>query len=277
MHVFLRLALLSLTGVVTLVLPRQALAQSCHLAPTAMRTDGVPAGSAFRASIGSVFASYRNAFGEGEYQGLNAAFAYQHPWVFAAVSVPGYRLVRNQEARTELGDVALDVRGTAYRDPESGFALGLGLAATLPTANEKFGFGMGHVMLMPGLWLSLARELFIVRLEASYGRALGAHHGAHAHGGHMHGPLAGSIVQPMNASEVEHALSLTLLLHEHARVLGRLFGAVPVADTAGQTREIVALGVQGILGIWDLSLEAQLPLVGSPFIARTVLSVGAEW
>ena len=46
---------------------------------------------------------------------------------------------------------------------------------------------------------------------------------------------------------------------------------------AGQAREIVALGVQGILGIWDLSLEAQLPVLGSPFTARTLLAVGAEW
>lgn len=240
-----------------------------------MRTDGNAGGSVLRASVGSVYAGYRNGFGEGEYQGLNAALAYQHPWLFVAASVPGYRLVRNGEARTEVGDVALDTRGTVYRDPESGFSLGLGFAATLPTGNGNFGFGMGHTMLMPGLWFSLAQEHFILMLGANYGHAVGAHHGAH--GGHMHGPRSGSIVQPMNASEIEHALNLAVLLHPHVRALGRLFGAVPVADPAGEVREIAALGVQGILGIWDLSLEVQLPLVGSPFTARTLLAVGAEW
>lgn len=247
------------------------------MAAPAMHTLGTEGDAAvIRASIESVFASYRNAFGEGEYQGLSAAAAYQHPWFFLAASVPGYRLVRNGEARTELGDVALDGRGTVYRDAQSGFSLGLGLDVTLPTGNGKFGFGMGHTMLMPGLWLSLVQERFILMLGANYGRALGGdHHGAHD--GHVHGPLAGSIVQPMNSSEVEHTLNLTMLLHQHVRATGRMFGAVPVADATGQVREIVALGLQGILGIWDLSLEAQLPLVGSPFTARTLLAVGAEW
>jgi hypothetical protein len=171
----------------------------------------------------------------------------------------------------------LDVRGTAYHDDESGFALGLGLAATFPTGNEKFGFGMGHIMLMPGLWLSLTREWFVLRLEANYGRGVGGHHGAHAGHGVHQGPLEGSIVQPMNASEVEHGISLALLFHPNMRATGRLFGAVPVADANGQAREIAALGLQGILGMWDLSLEAQLPLVGSPFVARTMLALGAEW
>ena len=245
------------------------------MATPAMRGGQSAEAPAFRASLGSVFAGYRNGFGEGEYQGLSAALAYQHPWWFAAASVPGYRLVRNGESRTELGDVALDARGTVYRDAENGFALGLGLAATLPTGNGKFGFGMGHTMLMPGFWLSLSQEHYIFTMAANYGRAVGGHHGAH--GAHMHGPLAGSIVQPMNASEVEHALNLALVLNPHVRAIGRLFGAVPVADEAGQAREIVALGVQGLLGIWDLSLEAQLPLLGSPFTARTLLSAGVEW
>ncbi len=276
MRPLLRFALL-LTGLAfPLALAQAASAQSCHMAPPPMHTGDTAVDQAFRASLGSVFASYRNDFGEGEYQGLNAAFAYQHPWVFAGVSLPGYRLERNGEARTELGDVGLEVRGTAYRDAESGFALGLGLAATFPTGNEKFGFGMGHTMLMPGLWLSITRELFVLRLEAIYGRAVGGHHDAHAGHAH-HRMLAGSIVQPMNASELEHGISLALLLHPNMRATARLFGAVPVADTNGQAREIAAFGVQGILGCWDLGLEAQIPLVGSPFVARTLLALGMEW
>lgn len=253
-----------------------AAAQSCHVSATAMHTDSSVDPSVVRASVGAVFAGYRNRFGEGEYQGLSAGLAYQHPWFAVGASVPGYRLVRNGEARTELGDIALDARGTVYRHTESGFSMGLGLAATLPTGNGKFGFGMNHTMLMPGLWLSFVREHIILLVEASYGRAIGAHHGAH-HGAHTHGALAGSIVQPMNASEIEHGLSVAVPLDPHVRVLGRLFGAVPVADESGEAREIVALGAQGILGIWDLGLEVQLPIVGSPFTSRTVLAVGAEW
>ena len=145
----------------------------------------------------------------------------------------------------------------------------------MPTGNEKFGFGMGHTMLMPGLWMLLVREHVVLLVEVIYGRAVGSHHGAH--GAHMHGPLEGSIVQPMNASELEHGLSLAVSLDPHVRVLGRIFGAVPVADKNGEAREIVSLGAQGILGIWDLGLEVQLPVLGSPFTARTLLAVGAEW
>ena len=277
MRFFLGFALL-LTGLAwPLAFARVAAAQSCHMAPPPTHTGDAAVDQAFRASLGSVFASYRNDFGEGEYQGLSAAFAYQHPWVFAGASLPGYRLERNGEARTELGDVGLEVRGTAYRDAESGFEAGLGVAATFPTGNEKFGFGMGHTMLMPGFWLSVTRELFVLRLEVNYGRAIGgSHHGAHA--GHVgHGPLAGSIVQPMNASELEHGISLALLVHPNMRGTARLFGAVPVADEHGQAREIVAFGLQGILGRWDLGLEAQIPVLGSPFVARTLLALGVEW
>ncbi|MFT3927613.1 MAG: transporter [Myxococcales bacterium] len=259
--------------------PGLAAAQLCHMPAPSMRADTRSDAVVMRASVGSVLAGYDNAFGEGEYQGGNVGLAFRHPWVAASASLPGYRLVRNGEARTEIGDVALDARGTVYRDGEGGLALGLGMGATLPSGNGNFGFGMGHTMLMPGLWMSFSREHLMLSAELGYGRAIGGHHGMHhgAHAAHTGGFMAGSIVQPMNASEVEHGLSLSYELHPRVRALGRLFGAIPVADEGGQAREIVALGAQTILGLWDLTLETQLPVVGSPFTTRLVFAVGAEW
>jgi hypothetical protein len=256
----------------------RAQAQLCHPSSPSLRGDGE---RSFRASLGSVFASYDNHLGEGDYQGLHAAFAYQHPWFFLAAQLPGYRLVRNGEERWGIGDVSLDARVSVYRGAENGLSTGVGMATTFPSGDGDFGFGMGHVMLMPGLWLQFASERLSLFAELSYGRALGEHEGMtvseHAGHGHMQSMAMGSIVQPMNRSELEHAVSLGVLLHRHFRAIGRVFGALPVADSTGEAREVVALAAQGILGAWDLTLEGQLPVVGSPFKGRALVTLGMEW
>lgn len=276
----LRCALLIL-GLCGLSAP--ALAQTCHMGPDPLvQAESTP----FRAGVGAVFAGYRNGFGSGNYQGLNASFAYQHRWWTAGASVAGYRLTRDDSVRGGIGDAALDLRGTVYRDDARGLSFGVGLAAMLPTGNDKHGFGMGHVMLMPGVWFMLDHKWLMLLADVSFGRALGDEHAdqagmghdhAHHAAGHVMPPAHGSIVQPMNRSELTHALTLGARLSPNLRLLGRVFGAVPVAMDGGEVREVVALGLQGTFGRWDVSAEAQVPVVGDPFVARGLLTSGVAW
>jgi hypothetical protein len=85
------------------------------------------------------------------------------------------------------------------------------------------------------------------------------------------------IVNPMNRSELAHALGASVQLHPNLNVTGRLLGAVTVADHSGAAREVVAPGLQLVFGAFDASLELQLPVVGHPFTSRTLLSAGAQW
>jgi hypothetical protein len=52
---------------------------------------------------------------------------------------------------------------------------------------------------------------------------------------------------------------------------------VTLFNHSGYAREIVAPGLQFISGAFDVALEQQLPLVGDPFVSRTLMSVGAQW
>jgi hypothetical protein len=247
--------------------PRGAQAQSCHGSSLPLEPE-----YAFRASLGSTFATYRNHQGEGDYQGLSAALAYAHPWLYVELTAPGYRLDDDDEVRYGMGDLASDVRLKVVRSADERLAAGLDLAATYPTGDSDHGFGMGHVMLMPGGWLLFRQDAMLLLLQLNYGASVG---GSHGHGGHAHGST--SIVQPMNASELVHAVSLAYRFHPQLRALARLAGAVPVADRAGQAREAVAFGLAALLGRFDVSAEVQLPVIGDPFRARTLLQLGASW
>ncbi len=265
-----------------------ASAQTCHMGPDPLlQAERKAEPTPFHAGVGLIFASYRNHFGAGNYQGLNALLSYQQPWLMLGASVAGYRLTRDNQQHVGVGDVALDVRGALFRDDNHGISLGLGLAAMLPTGSAEHGLGMGHTMLMPGAWFMWMHERFSLHADVSYGRALGGDsHGSHSsmdmdehahHAGHSVPAVHGSIVQPMNTSELTHALTLGLTLSPNLRLLGRIFGATPIAAQEGKVRELLALGAQGSFGRWDVGAEAQLPVVGSPFQARGLLTTGVAW
>ena len=222
----------------------------------------------FRVAGRASFATYRSPTFAGEYQGYAAAASYSHPWVYADVSLAGYRIVRNGLAQRGLGDLALDVRASLYRAGE--LALGLELAATMPTGAAHLGLGMGHAMLMPGAWLSLRSERVLLFAQLACGRSVGDSGGF----GHHH-QATGPLVNPMNRSELEHALTASYLFSKHLFAGARLTGAVPVVALGGQAREVAGLGLGASFAPVQIDLELQLPLVGTPFETRTILTAAA--
>jgi len=124
---------------------------------------------------------------------------------------------------------------------------------------------MGHVMLMPGAFLQLESADLRLLVQVAYGRAL-ASAGEHAHGS------PGPLVNPMNRSEFEHAATLAYSFRAPLFAAARLFGAVPVATAAGSAREALGIALGASLKRAQLSAELQLPLVGTPFALKTLLS-----
>jgi hypothetical protein len=245
-----------------------ACGQACHLSDLGAR----PA-DRLRVSGRALFASYRTPEAAGEYQGYFAGVAYAlQPWFFAELQLPAYRLVRDRVVERGLGDVSADLRAAVWR-PDPALAVGLELAATLPSGDAEAGLGMGHVMLMPGMWLSWERDALRVLLQLAYGRMLDGGAGPPA-GHHNHGGPT-PLVNPMNRSELEHALAVSYAFGARLFAGARLLGAVPVAAASGRAREVAGVALGARFAPLELAAELQLPLVGDPFTARTSLTLAA--
>jgi hypothetical protein len=126
------------------------------------------------------------------------------------------------------------------------------------------------VMLMPGGFMLFRQRGFSVLTQLAYGRALMG-------SGHMHHAGPYPLVNPMNRSELTHAIGVSVRALESLHVTGRLFGAVTLFNHDGVAREVVAPGLQFISGVFDAALELQIPVLGNPFSSRTIISVGAQW
>jgi hypothetical protein len=264
-------ALVSALGIA--LLTAGADAQTCH-APSLL----APSELGFRVSVTQLFAVFDEAGMRGDYQGLIATLAFHHPRVSVELGLPAYRIEQMGSGEIGPGDVTADVRVTWLRSESGSVATGIELATSLPTGDETRDLGMGHVMLMPGVWLRASHESFSLLAQLAYGHALGdgaaAHSTAHAHGGGTPVAMAMPRVNPMNASELEHALGLSYSLHPNLSVTGRWLGAIPLEDE-GTARQILAPGLQLVAGALDSALEAQVPVAGDPFEIKLLVSVGA--
>lgn len=229
-----------------------------------LRAAGQP--QPWRIGLVTNVASYNNKVYAGEYQGLSVMASYSHPWVSAEATIGGYRIVRNGLRDLGISDLALDVRAALARISEMTF--GLELAATLPTGDPGRGLGMGHVMLMPGAFFQLESSALRLLVQVAYGRALASGR-EHAHGS------PGSLVNPMNRSEIEHAATLAYSFRPPLFAAARLFGAVPVAASAGSAREALGIALGASLQRAQISAELQLPLVGTPFSLKALFTVAA--
>jgi hypothetical protein len=224
----------------------------------------------YRVAVAGLVGDFATDTTRGEYQGVLLTATLSHPWFTAEITLPGFRIAQVGSHAYGLGDVLASARAHLYRSDDDTLIAGPELAATLPTGSMEDGLGMGRAMLMPGVFLQWHQGAFSVLAQLAYGRMLGDA------SGHMHMALM-PIVNPMNRSELEHSIGASARVHANLALTGRLLGAVTMFDHAGAAREIVAPGLQLIFGAFDAALEVQVPIVGSPFTSRTLVSVGAQW
>jgi hypothetical protein len=260
-------------------------AQTCHAPSLRQRPD-----DEVHVGLTHLFATFSDANGSGSHDGLIPTVAWSRPWVTAELAVPVYRLSRTGDEDIGLGDIAVDVRVALLRTDSGEVSGGLELAAMLPTGDADRELGMGHVMLMPGVWARVAGEAFSVMAQLAYGTALGdGYHASHAGGLHDHHggepgsaapiPRAYPRVNPMNGSELEHALALAYAVHPNLSLTARWIGALAVereGTTRGVDRQLIGPGVQIETGVLDSAVEVQVPFVGDPFDFRLSVSIGAQ-
>jgi hypothetical protein len=256
-------------------LPATALADACHVAPPLEAL-----GLGFHLSTSFELATYDNARGTGSYVGISLAAAYQREWLRARASLPAYRLRRNDETFHGPGDLLVATEAALVRNDEQTDAAGLGLALSLPTGEESSDLGMGHVMLMPGIWGELTFDRMFLQAQVMYGRALGSHdeHAADQHAGHQthaqHDMDPGPIVDPMNMSEFAGRLGGGFRILDFLRLRTGIDTAVPVADDQGESRGIAVFGVDFLRNPFNATIEGQVPFTGDPFTAKAVFSMG---
>jgi hypothetical protein len=254
----------------TLAVFSTARAQTCHT-PATIDSDGT---HPYRPYVGAIVASYGSGDDAGNYQGLYAGFVYQHRWFGGEVRLPVYWLKRDDHPRAVgVGDMVVSVSGTALRLRRDKIALGVELPLMIPTGDADRELGMGHPMLMPAAWFTLEAQPFTLRAQAGYGRLLGDDAMDHTDHTHHGSPNRTPIVNPMNRSEFEHALSMSLGLGRVTRVHLGWMGSVPIADERGVVRQILAIGAAATVGPVSSSFELQRPVAGDPFTLRLVLQL----
>ena len=219
-------------------------------------------------------ATYDTAHASGDYEGLSLGVAYETTWLRLRGLLPGYRLRRNEDTFHGVGDAMLEIKVPVVTDADRGLAAGLGLLMTAPTGNASHDLGAGHFMALAGLWGELSGHRAFAQAQLGYGREIGsseAHHGA-GHAGELH-----PIVNPMNPSEIVGAAAAGYRVHELVRLLGGVNAAIPIATDGGESRAVALLGVDLLLGRFDVGLEGQIPFVGDPFSAKAIAMAGVRF
>lgn len=213
-----------------------------------------------------VAARYHNQFFLGDYQGVTPAARYSRGKLSVGANASLYRLTSNGAINYGLGDVVTDGQlQLAGGHPASA---GIALAVSLPTGSQREGLGMGHAMVMPSAWGVYMTDHVTYVGSFGYGRALGG--GAHAH--HSSG---GSLVDPMNISELTWSAQADLSLARALTAGVRAIGGIPVGED-GDNRI-----VGGVRAVWTegrvtTSAEMQLGFDGEPFEVRGLLATSLK-
>ena len=245
--------------------------QTCH---TPSFRD--PSEGGFHVGLRHVFATFSESGDRGSYQGLIPALTWSHPWVTAELAVPAYRLERGGEEAIGLGDLTATGRVAVFRTDGGDFAFGPELAVMFPTGDRDRDLGMGHVMLMPGAWLRLDVRDFSLLAQLGYGGALSSSDHAHHHEeGDAHVAVASPRVNPMNASELEHALGIRYAVDPQLSFTARWVGAVPLDDD-GLPRQLIGPGITLEGDPLDAAFELLVPVAGEPFDFRLSIVMGAQ-
>ncbi len=169
-----------------------------------------------------------------------------------------YRLRDSIESTTGPGDVMVAAMWTAYQSER--LHAGVALPVGLPTGDDEEGLGMGHVMIMPGLFAALrASSTVTTSVGVAYNRALGSNHD-HSHG-------IGPYVNPMTQEEIGVAGRVAMRVAAPLHVVAEAALAAPFD---GDPRMIVGGGFTLQHRRVSLSVLAQAGALETPFTGRGV-------
>lgn len=223
--------------------------------------SGDPDGDAsgFGASVGVRAAGYDARLYTGDYQGASVGAQWSRGRYAAAASLGYYRLQKNGKRVHGVGDAM--VHGVAALWTERAVAAGVALGLSLPTGDDRAGFGMGHAMVMPSLWTRWTIGRFAVGGAAGYCRGIG---GGSLHA--EHGGGAWPLVDPMNFEELTGGVFGELELAGGLRAGASIGGAL--ALDGGDHRAIAGPRIAWTTGRFTTTAELSAGLAGDPFTFR---------
>jgi hypothetical protein len=230
----------------------------------------------FRVALALEAAAYEYDATQGDYQGATLSASYAHDALKAELTLPAYRLTRDDSTFYGAGDATGELRVRLVQALGEALSAGAGITAMAPTGSASRDLGMGHFMLMPAVWGLFEHEAAFIQVQLAYARALSDEDDEHA--GHTHDSARWRpIVRPMNTSELVASASAGYAVHPRWRVQGGVYTAVAVDTPDGQGRTVASLGVDFIPSAFDVSLEAQMPLAGDPFTIKVVAGAGVRF
>ena len=268
-----RVARLSATVFVVATASR-ASADHCH-SPPPDANGREPSELGLRVWVSLEAAAYDNAPYEGDYEGAALGASFQRGPLQAWAVMPSYRLLRSGQEFLGIGDLLTGARFAVLQDEAQTLAAGFTFVATWPSGDRTRDLGMGHVMIMPGIWAAWRVTEAFVHGELSYARAIAS---SADRSNHQDGPpVPRPLVDPMNSSEGAARLAAGYFLVEQLRARSSIYGAVPIADEHGAARGIVSAGVDLVVGSFETGLEGQVPVVGDPFTFKIVLTAAGRF
>ena len=210
-------------------------------------------------------ARLNSSFYVGNYQGVTPTAHWMHgPW--SAMAMLGlYRLEENGRTLYGPGDVMVAATTTTTFDDDPRWRAGITFGATIPTGDQPTGFGMGHVMLMPALWVTRRTGPVALRASVGYGRAL-TDLAEHAHG-------LWPLVDPMNMQEITWGASASLPVGPKLETAAAISGGAPFGVPMGVERAAGSLRASWIDPRVITTFELQLGIVGDPYVVRGLVEM----
>lgn len=168
-----------------------------------------------------------------------------------------YRLRDSLDVTYGPGDLMLAAMWTAVQRPR--WRAGLALPVGAPLGDHEAHLGMGHWMIMPGVFAAAqpSRSLS-ASAGVAYNRALSSGH-------HNHG--IGPYVNPMTAEELSFAVRLGLRVAAPLQLIGESALAAPLD---GDARATIGAGFVWQRGAMAVSVVTQTGALRAPFTARGV-------
>ncbi len=227
---------------------------------------GAAVGGALGAGVSVVAASFDTMYYAGDYQGIVPQARWSDTRFAVIATGAVHRLTANGAEYYGFGDVG--IHGQVLLARVDTFDAGILAGVSLPTGDERHGLGMGHVMLMPGVFAGWTVERVRFGASVGYSRALG---GA---SDHDHG--AWPLVSPMLMAEVSWNAGADVRMTPAVTAGARAAGGLPAGE-GGPARAIVAGRVGWRRGRVDSSIELQAGVVGDPFTIRGVVSTALSF
>jgi hypothetical protein len=214
------------------------------------------------AGLAVVAASFDTMLYLGNYQGVLPSIGYAADRFSITATGSGYRIRENGAERYGAGDTSL--HGAARLVTNDALDAGAMLMVSIPTGEERYGLGMGHVMIMPALYAAW-RVAPRVQLAASggYSRAVGVE-GHHDHG-------AWPLVAPMLMAEVSWSAAGDVRISDRLSAGARASGGLPAGE-GGSARASIGARVAWHGGRTDTAFELQAGVAGDPFTTRGVVA-----